>query len=220
MGDTVLITSVEPIRGGLVRITVDADQSILLAEDVLLAGLRADEEIPRDRWEELRRDGERRVALRAAITALSRRAFTEAELRQRLHRLHSDDAASAALQRLRDIGYLDDHRWAEGYVAQPRSQLRGRALLRQELRSHGVDRTHSEDVLASHDDRAAAFEAAARRARSMRNLDQATRQRRLMAFLQRRGFSAGLAFEACRAAEPALQDAFPRDDHREGDRRG
>ena len=219
MGDTVLITSVEPIKGGLVRITVDEDRATLLAEDVLLAGLRADEEIPRDRWRELRRDGERRVALRAAITALSRRAFTEVELRQRLLRAHGDDATSAALQRLRDIGYLDDRRWAAGYVAQPRSQLRGRALLRQELRSHGVDRAHSEDVLANHDDRAAAFEAAARRARSMRDLDQATRQRRLIAFLQRRGFSAGLAYEAGRAAESAIRDAIPRDPH-DGDRQG
>lgn len=201
-----LITSVEPIKSGLLRITVDAEQAILLAEDVLLAGLRADEEISRDRWMELRRDGERRVALRAAITALSRRAFTEAELRQRLLRSHSDDATMAAVQRLRDIGYLDDRRWAEGYVAQPRSQLRGRALLRQELRSHGVDRASSDDVLASHDDRSAAFEAAARRARSMRGLDPATRQRRLMAFLQRRGFGAGLAYEACREAEQAPRD--------------
>ena len=219
MGVTVLITSVEPIAGGLVRITLDAEQATLLAEDVLLAGLRSGAEVARDRWQELRRDGERRVALRAAMIALSRRAFTEAELRQRLLRAHSDDATAAALQRLREIGYLDDKRWAEGYIAQPRSQLRGRALLRQELRSHGVDRMHSETVLADHDDRAAAFEAATRRVRSMRDLDPMTRQRRLMAFLQRRGFSAGLAYEACRAAEPTIRDVGPHHPHEE-DRRG
>ncbi|MEJ2287803.1 MAG: regulatory protein RecX [Deinococcales bacterium] len=73
------------------------------------------------------------------LDLLTRRDYTEAELRARLRRRGiEDDAADTLLSRLRELGLADDARFTEQYVAS-RRRSRGRLALRTELRRKGVD---------------------------------------------------------------------------------
>jgi SOS response regulatory protein OraA/RecX len=73
------------------------------------------------------------------LDLLTRRDYTEAELRAKLQRRKVDaDVADALLGRLRELGLADDARFTEHYVAS-RRRSRGRLALRAELRRKGVD---------------------------------------------------------------------------------
>ncbi len=75
------------------------------------------------------------------LDLLSRRDYTEAELRAKLRRRQVEDAdADALLDRLRELGLANDERFTEQYVAS-RSRARGRLALKTELRRKGVDPT-------------------------------------------------------------------------------
>ncbi len=73
------------------------------------------------------------------LDLLTRRDYTEAELRAKLQRRKVDaDVADTLLARLRELGLADDARYTEHYVAS-RRRSRGRLALRTELRRKGVD---------------------------------------------------------------------------------
>ncbi len=73
------------------------------------------------------------------LDLLTRRDYTEAELRTKLRRRQVEDGdVDALLDRLRELGLANDERFAEHYVAS-RRRARGRLALRTELRRKGVD---------------------------------------------------------------------------------
>jgi regulatory protein len=73
------------------------------------------------------------------LDLLTRRDYTEAELRAKLQRRRVEEAdVDALLDRLRELGLADDARFTEHYVAS-RRRARGRLALRTELRRKGVD---------------------------------------------------------------------------------
>lgn len=151
-------------------------------------------------------DEEARAALRQAVALLSRRGYATEELRSRLRRKHTPSASDAAIAALEASGFLDDRSWASAFVAGARGRERSSALLRQELRRKGVADHDTNEALRAHDDYAAASSAAARRIRSLRHLDEATRARRLRDYLLRRGFSSSVTLRVLRDAEADTHD--------------
>jgi regulatory protein len=108
-----------------------------------------------------------------------------------------DDAAEAVLDRLGEVGLIDDEAFAQAWVT---SRQAGRGLARRalkaELRAKGVD----DDVAATaveavddDDERETARRLVDRKVGAMRRLDRATATRRLMGMLARKGYSGGLA---------------------------
>ncbi|SDF10120.1 regulatory protein [Blastococcus aurantiacus] len=115
-----------------------------------------------------------------------------------------DDAAETVLDRLSDVGLIDDEAFAQAWVS---SRQAGRGLARRalkaELRAKGVD----DDVAATaveavddDDERETARRLVERKLPSMRRLDRATATRRLMGMLARKGYSGGLAAGVVREA--------------------
>ncbi|MGY1753648.1 regulatory protein RecX [Blastococcus sp. SYSU D01042] len=114
------------------------------------------------------------------------------------------DAAERVLDRLVEVGLIDDEAFAEAWV---RSRQSGRGLARRalkaELRAKGVDdEVAATAVLAVDDDdeRETARRLVDRKLPSMRRLDRATATRRLMGMLARKGYSGGLAAGVVREA--------------------
>lgn len=112
------------------------------------------------------------------------------------------DAAEAVLNRLTEVGLIDDAAFAQAWVS---SRQAGRGLatraLAEELRRRGIDRETVSQALATVDP--AAEEAAARmlvqrKLRSMRGLDPAVARRRLLAMLARKGYPSDVAFRLIR----------------------
>ena len=115
-----------------------------------------------------------------------------------------DDAAETVLDRLGEVGLIDDEAFAQAWVT---SRQAGRGLARRalkaELRAKGVD----DDVAATaveavddDDERETARRLVDRKLPGMRRLDRATATRRLMGMLARKGYSGGLAAGVVREA--------------------
>lgn len=144
------------------------------------------------------------AAEQRALAALRRGDRSREELRRDLAgdaglEAEGLDAADidALLDRLTDLGYVDDERMAEHLADRLTERKRlGTEGLRRALRERRLDDAAIASVLAERDrddefDRAA--ELASDRAERMRGLDHDTAMRRLVAFLQRRGYGQGVA---------------------------
>lgn len=124
-----------------------------------------------------------------------------------------EEVAEQVLDRLVEVGLVDDEAFAEAWV---RSRQSGRGLARRalkaELRAKGVDdEVAATAVLAVGDDdeRETARRLVDRKLPSMRRLDRATATRRLMGMLARKGYGGGLAAAVVREAldEDGADDA-------------
>jgi regulatory protein len=158
-----------------------------------------------------------------ALDALARRSRSRSGLERWLRqRDYAADAITPALDRLEALGLLDDAAFARGFA---RSRLVGRGFgprrVAAELSRHGVARQVADAVLAELGAELGAGQsagdasgeggdepsvggvevAATRRAKSLRRLEPAVAERRLLGWLVRRGFGVG---EARQAAKKAL----------------
>jgi regulatory protein len=155
-------------------------------------------------------------AMEIAIRYLGARPRTRHELTQRLRRSNvPDPVAEATLDRLAELGYVDDVAFARWWGEQrDRHAPRGRRMIEAELRQHGVAREAIEAYREHHAAPERAAEDAslpgteAERAREV--LDRHLRGRRLPRdpralqrigmFLMRRGFDAETTRSTIRAA--------------------
>ena len=86
----------------------------------------------------------------AAINSLARRAYSVYEMRTYLERRAEDkDTVKGVLERLKELNYLDDARYARQFV-RLHTELRKRGAFRiaRELRARGVPDRHIEAALA------------------------------------------------------------------------
>lgn len=143
------------------------------------------------------------VARSICLSQLTRGPRTRSQLADTLRRrLVPDDAAATVLDRLTEVGLIDDAAYATGWVRSRRSSrgLSGSAVAR-ELRARGVDSELIEAATADvgpEEDEASARELVRRRARSMGSLPLETQVRRLVGYLGRKGYASGLAFRVVR----------------------
>jgi regulatory protein len=115
-----------------------------------------------------------------------------------------EDAAEAVLDRLTEVGLIDDAAFARAWV---NSRQAGRGLARRalsaELRAKGVDSEVAAVAVQEVDDddeRVAARRLVDRKLPSMRRLDRTTATRRLMGMLARKGYSGGMSAAVVREA--------------------
>jgi regulatory protein len=145
------------------------------------------------------------VARVICLRQLDQRARTRSELAAVLKRRGvPDDAARTVLDRLTDVGLIDDGELAAGYaMAQHRERgLAGRAVA-MKLRQRGIDEPIVQAAVGQIDAESEADAAralVARKLRSLHGLDPAAQARRLVGLLARRGYPPGLAHRVVRAA--------------------
>lgn len=159
------------------------------------------------------------VARAICLRLLTNRPCTRAELATELRRRRvPEEAAAAVLERLDDVGLVDDRAFAASWVErQRRNRGLGRRALAAELRRKGVgDEEIGEAVgaVSDEDERARAAELVARKLSSVRNLDRDKQVSRLVGMLARKGYGAGVAYAVVREAlgeldSELLADADP-----------
>jgi regulatory protein len=203
-----VVRSIEQRRGGTALVSVDdADPVELPLEALLEHNLHENRALEPDRWARIVAEGRHRVAVRRGLEFLAKRRRTRAALEEHLAADYPPEAVERALARIDELGYLDDGAWARSYVAQPRSRGRGRSALARELRDKGIGPVDLEDALDGHDDRAEALIAARKRVRALRRLEPDIRERRLYAYLRRRGFGDAVVRDAMSAVLEAETSA-------------
>lgn len=193
----------------MAAITVDDDAPIEIPlETVLEHGLQEGLSLLTEEWIAIRDQSRYRLAVRRALEFLARRRRTRSELQKQLLNSFSETETNGALDRIDELGYLDDESWANAYVTTTRARGRGRSLLVSELRQYGIDDEAQESALAEHDDDGKALAIARKRLRSLQRLASDVRNRRLYAFLRRRGFSNDTAKQAIDEALRADEVTF------------
>ena len=155
-------------------------------------------------------DVARQVVLRQLAMAPRSRAQLEQKLAQRDV---SADVAAAVLDRMTEVGLVDDEAYAQMLV---RSQQAGRGLakraLARELRTKGIDDDLAEKTLASigdaeEHDRARAL--VDKKLRAMHGLGIEVQTRRLAGMLARKGYSPGLTYAVIRDAIADAPEYLP-----------
>lgn len=192
------ITTIEPQRLHPERVDVHVDGALRLglsAELVLKERVRVGDEVDEARLAELEVMDQPWKARDAALSLLSYRARSAAELRRRLRRKGFDEeVAAATVERLDELGVVDDAAFAESFVRERvRLKPRGPRRLAGELRAKGVDEDTARAAIAEVMEREEATEldlarAAAARWKPRAGEEPARARARLQAFLARRGF--------------------------------
>ena len=146
-------------------------------------------------------DWAREIVLRQ-LTAAPR---SRSQLEQTLRRKECpDDVAAAVLDRMEEVGLVDDTAYAGMLV---RTQQAGRGLARralaQELRRKGVDDETAQaalDEVDPHEEEDRARELVAKKMRSMTGLEPVVQTRRLAGMLARKGYPSDLSMRIVREA--------------------
>jgi regulatory protein len=154
------------------------------------------------------------VVIEAALRFLEPRARSTAEVRRRLTSAgYREELVSATLDRLTDLGVLDDEQFARDWVrSRDRAHPRGERALRTELRAKGIADPTIVIVLAERTEQAATADAtdpdeeAARRLLDRkatflrRSGDPRRIRQRAHTLLVRNGFSSEIAWRLATAA--------------------
>lgn len=150
-------------------------------------------------------DWARQIALRALTAAPRSRAQLEDVLRRKGC---ADDIAATVLDRLTEVGLVDDAAYA-GMLVRSRQAGRGlaRRALAQELQRKGIDDDTARAALdevdpVAEEDRAR--DLAAKKMRTMSGLDPTVQTRRLAGMLARKGYSVDVVR---RVVRDAIRDA-------------
>jgi regulatory protein len=206
-GGIVTAITAEPRKPGRASISVAGQLAGVVAmETVVRLGIRVGQALPADAVAIL---AEETAALRVhdrAVRLLAARPRSVRELRRRLLAAkEAEPHVDAAIQRLVESNLLDDAAYARQVA---RSQIVGRGhaprRLQQELARRGVDRAVADRAIAivlAEDAAPGAYGAeggvdlkdtierlARRKLQGLRDVDARTRERRLYAFLARRGY--------------------------------
>ena len=177
------------------KVTIDDGRILTITEETyvrfnLAGGQAMDAERLRD--VELA-DGVAR-AMMEAHRLIDHRMRTRHELALRLRsRGRPEDVIAAVLDRLENVGLIDDGRFARQWIDERlRSRPVGLSLLRRELRQKGIDagviETALEESASGEGETDRACEALRRQTYRYARLDRAAAHRRMVAFLGRRGF--------------------------------
>lgn len=215
-----LISAIEPSRRREGRFELLADGqhvATVSLETIERLGLRVGQPL-----EPVAGEVEREAALLAtydrALRMLAFRARARTELRRALVRKgEPPEHVEAALDRLAAAGLLDDAAFARQFT-RTRSAAAGasRRRIQQELNRRGVAREVTDGAIAEVyeeeeiDEGDVAVRVARRKLRSLTGLEPAVRNRRLYAFLARRGYDAS---DIRRAIETVTGESADEDEH-------
>jgi regulatory protein len=196
-----IITSIEEQKRRKKRVSVFLDGKYAFSLTRELAEemhLKEGQEISAAQAETYSRLDSFHSCLAAAERLLSYRPRSENEMRIRLAKLgFEDDYIEQAVTRLKEIKLLDDSSFAR-YWVENRSSFspRSRHLLGLELRQKGIDKETIIEATGTRDEGRDAYRAAQKKAQTLQGYDYNTFRRKLMPYLQRRGFGYGVTKEA------------------------
>lgn len=146
----------------------------------------------------------------AAQRLLALRARSVEEMRERLGRRFSPPVVEQTVARLLGAGILNDAEFASQLrQSRERRKPRGRNAIERELKQRGVADEIVEEALEGFDSLAAAHRAVAPYAARQARADRATFDRRVSAFLGRRGFEPDVIRQTMRQLREELASVVP-----------
>ncbi|MFO7608695.1 MAG: RecX family transcriptional regulator [Candidatus Krumholzibacteriia bacterium] len=195
-----------------VTLVLDGGEDLELAPEAVPADLAPGQKLEGDLLAQLRLAAARKQAARRIFAVLDRRLVPVARLRRRLVEDGCDPAAvDEVLEQMESRGLYSDRTYADAWCRQCLGgKAVGRLYLEAKLREKGVRaevaRAAAADALDPGTEAELAAQAAAVRWRRARGVADRRAEAAVMRYLQGRGFAAGLAARAARAARPVGDD--------------
>ena len=153
----------------------------------------------------------------AALRLLAIRPRTVAEMRARLEPRFAAATIDRTLSRLQSEGLLNDTEFAQQWrSSRERRKPRSRRMIEQELRSKGVAEEIVSNTLEGYDSSDAAYRAAVKYAARQKGISRAAFDRRVSAFLERRGFEYAIIRRILHQLREELDVLETGDAHQEG----
>lgn len=157
------------------------------------------------------------IAREIALRQLTVRARSWAELARALKRKGTpDDVSKVVLDRLEEVGLIDDEAFARDWLAAGDRRRRSRSALLAELAEKGVAREIVDEVIAELDgdrDYLVARGYAETKLAGLARVEPAARYRRLAGALARRGFAAEVVAQVTREVLAELRDTADADEY-------
>jgi regulatory protein len=176
-------------RRDRVSVFLDGEYAFSL-QGILAAELHRGQELHDQDVAVLRQRDAVEVAYESALGYLSYRPRSTHEMRDYLQKKGLEsDGCDEVLVRLQRVGLVSDDDFAQFWVGNREgAHPLGRRAMRAELRQKGVAKEVIESAVAAIDEETSALKAASRVAVRLARLGEETFRRRLLGFLQRRGF--------------------------------
>ncbi len=146
------ITSIEPFKGKTLKISFESGEPIFINSDIAAEyHLERDIDIPQSGVEDIVRANDARRAKERALYLLDNRDYSYAELFKKLAENYDEDICYEVLNRLAEIGCIDDRRYAR-YLAEKLCTVKkyGYFKAREEMRLKGLSRDIIEEALADY----------------------------------------------------------------------
>ena len=184
-----IVTAIEPRRKSLSAIFIDGEYALKLdTETVIAERLKIGEEIDDERLHELIKASDTKRAKEKALWLISYRDHSEGELRQKLLRDFGEEAADKAIERLCELGLINDEGFARKYAESLRHKHMSQRQIAQKLRQKGLDKELTSEALEDLNlDEKEEIRALINK-KYLRKLSDEGDLRRTIAALQRRGF--------------------------------
>lgn len=183
------ITEIRPRRKGLSALFIDGEFAMVLDTQTLLEQrIDVGKELDDEELHELITLSNERRAKEKALWLISYRSHSKKELRDKIRRTCDAEAADKAVERMEELGLVNDEDFARRYAEQ---LLYGKRLSKRaafyELRRKGIDQATAEEALAEldvdvHEQIRALIE------KKYRNINDEKIRRRAVAALQRLGY--------------------------------
>ena len=174
------------------RVSIFLDDAYAFSlPDVLASALQIGQHLDDDEIARLRAQDDRQRAMDKALRLIARRPRSQHEIDQALKQAdYAADIRKQVIARLIEMAYLNDLEFARWWVSN-RSQFSPRSIraLQQELYQKGVPAAIIAQALAHLDDETLAIAAGQQRSYRWRHLARADFDKKMLGYLQRRGFS-------------------------------
>jgi regulatory protein len=176
-----------------ISVYLDGEYAFGLAR-IVAAWLKIGQQLGDEEINRLRQQDTQEAAYQKSLRFLGYRPRSELEIQRKLSEQGYEEAVvTAAIQRLKENGFLGDEQFARDWV-ENRTTFRPRSkrMLALELRQKGVGEETIQRTLAeTGDEDNLAYQTAVKYAHRLVRLDWETFRKRLGAYLMRRGFSYG-----------------------------
>lgn len=138
----------KPGKQNKVHIYVDGEYRMTADNDfVLTCGYGENSEIDDEELADLEQAVSSRRAFLKACDLISRRDHSSGELLIKLRQKGFSEGAESAIEKLTELGYIDDERFASSYAAElQRVKHFGKRRIEQELYRKGIDKSIISDV--------------------------------------------------------------------------
>lgn len=184
------ITAIEPRKKGLSALYIDGEFAMKLDTQTLLENrFDVGRDIDDDELHEIITLSNERRAKEKALWLISYRDHSKKELADKIRRTCDEDSAQKAVDRLEELGLVNDEsfarRYAEQLIFSKHMSMRAAAY---ELSRKGIDKELADEILESIDvDEDKEIKAVLDK--KYRNLDDEKTRRRAVSALQRLGYS-------------------------------